>query len=84
MDLKDQEKTAFTTYSWLDEFKKMPFGLVNAPATFQNLMEVVLSGLVREGCLVYLDDVLVMGKIMREHNENLKQVLDGFVLLAYA
>ena len=76
MDSKDQEKTAFTTYSGLYEFKKMPFGLVNAPATFQRLMEVVLAGLAREGCLVYLDDVLVMGKTMEEHNRNLEKVLD--------
>ena len=76
MDSKDQEKTAFMTYSGLYEFKKMPFGLVNAPATFQRLMEVVLSGLAREGCLVYLDDVLVMGKTMAENNKNLRLVLD--------
>ena len=76
MNPSDQEKTAFTTYSGLYEFKKMPFGLVNAPATFQRLMEVVLSGLAREGCLVYLDDVLVMGKTMKEHNENLQKVFD--------
>ena len=76
MNPSDQEKTAFTTYSGLYEFKKMPFGLVNAPATFQRLMEVVLSGLAREGCLVYLDDVLVMGKTMKEHNENLQKVFN--------
>ena len=76
MDPHDKEKTAFATYSGLYEFKKMPFGLVNAPATFQRLMEVVLSGLAREVCLVYLDDVLVLGKTMEEHNRNLMQVLD--------
>ena len=59
----DQEKTAFTTYSGLYEFKKMPFSLVNAPATFQRLMEVGLAGLAREGCLVYLDDVLVISEV---------------------
>ena len=53
-----------------------PFSPVNAPATFQRLMEVVLSGLTRDGCLVYLDDVLVMGKTMEEHNQNLAKVLD--------
>ena len=40
------------------EFRKIPFGLVNAPATFQRLMEIVLSGVARNGCHVYLDDVL--------------------------
>ena len=76
MDPADQEKMAFSTYSGLYEFRKMPFGLVNAPATFQRLMEVVLAGLAREVCLVYLDDVLVMGKTLEEHNENLAKVLD--------
>ena len=75
MDPSSQEKTAFTTYSGLYEFCKMPFGLVNAPATFQRLMERVLAGLARGGCHVYLDDVLVFGKTMEEHNQNLTEVL---------
>lgn len=76
MDPASQEKTAFTTYAGLFEFKKMPFGLVNAPPTFQRLMEAVLAGLTRHGCLVYLDDVLVVGKTLQEHNENLARVLE--------
>lgn len=55
-------------------FKKMPFGLVNAPATFQRLMEIVLAGLARDCCLVYLDDVVVLGKTMDEHQDNLTKV----------
>ena len=70
-----KEKTAFTTYSGLYQFKKMPFGLVNARATFQRLMEVVLSGLARTVCLVYLDDIIVIGKTLEEHNVNLGKVL---------
>ena len=76
MDPDSQEKTAFITYSGLYEFKKMPFGLVNAPATFQRLMEIVLTGLARDGCMVYLDDVLVIGRTFDEHNKNLTKVLE--------
>ena len=74
MDQASREKTAFITYSGLYEFKKMPFCLVNAPATFQRLMEVVLNGLARDGCMVYLDDVLVVGRTFEEHNNNLAKV----------
>ena len=74
MDPASIEKTAFTTYSGLYEFRKMPFGLVNAPETFQRLMEVVLSGLARGNCHVYLDDVLVFGRTLEEHNANLARV----------
>lgn len=62
-----QEKTAFTTHMGLYEFKVMPFGLCNAPATFQRLMENVLSDLVQGRCLIYLDDVLVLGQTFEEH-----------------
>ena len=75
MEASSQEKTAFTTHCGLYEFRKMPFGLVNAPATFQRLMEIVLSGLARDSCHVYLDDVLVFGKTLEEHNQNLQCVL---------
>ena len=51
----------------------MPFGLCNAPATFQRLMEQVLQGIAREKCLVYLDDVLVIGRTL-EHLGNLREV----------
>ena len=71
---EDKEKTAFSTGNGLYHFNVMPFGLCNAPATFERLMEIVLRGLTWKTCLVYLDDVLVMGKTFDEHLENLKAV----------
>ena len=57
-----QEKTAFTTLNGLYEFTSMPFRICNAPATFQRLMELVMHGLARECCMVYMDDTLVLGE----------------------
>ena len=61
MDATDREKTAYVTQGGLYEFRVMPFGLVNAPATFERLMERVLRGIAWLECLVYLDDILVFG-----------------------
>ena len=74
MEESSKEKTAFTTEVGLYEFCVMPFGLCNAPVTFQRLMEKVLHGLVGKVCLVYLDDVLVLGKEFDEHLRNLELV----------
>ena len=76
MSPESQEKTAFVTHSGLYEFAVMPFGLCNAPATFQRLMESVLVGLARDTCIVYLDDILVLGKTFQEHLQNLWRVFD--------
>ncbi|CAK1595807.1 unnamed protein product [Parnassius mnemosyne] len=53
----------------------MPFGLCNAPATFERLMELVLSGLIGDACLVYLDDIITVGRTFEEHLQNLECVL---------
>ena len=54
-------KTAFATHSGLFQFRVMPFGLCNAPATFERLMDQVLQGLRWSRCLVYLDDIISFG-----------------------
>ena len=77
-DLADREKTAFTSRRGLFEFIVMPFGLCNAPATFERLMETVLAGLHWEICLIYLDDVIVTGKSFKDMVQNLGKVFERF------
>ena len=72
---RDQPKTAFVTPDGLYEFRRMPFGLCNAPATFQRLVNRALTGLKWTACLVYLDDILVYGRDLSEHNMRLRLVL---------
>ena len=56
---QDRVTTAFLTHRGLYVYNVMPFGLCNAPATFQRLMEKVLGQLEGSGVLIYLDDVLL-------------------------
>nr|VZI08406.1 unnamed protein product [Spirometra erinaceieuropaei] len=71
----DRAKTAFMVPSGLYEFNMMPFGLANAPATFQRLMTTVLRDITPTACLIYLDDIIVHGKTVEEHNAHLREVL---------
>jgi hypothetical protein len=78
MEESSQEKTAFVIPGGGHfEFLRMPFGLTNAVPTFQRLMSVVLEGLLPLRCLVYLDDVLVIGRSFEQHLENLEAVLEA-------
>ena len=54
-------KTAFATHTGLFQFRVMPFGLCNAPATFERLMDRVLQDLRWNRCLVYLDEIISFG-----------------------
>ena len=74
MDPRDQEKTAFTTPLGLYEFQRMPFGLCNAPATFQRLMQQCLGGQLTESLLVYLDDIIIYSPDFSSHMQHLDQV----------
>jgi hypothetical protein len=53
------EKTAFSCHKGHFQFRKMPFGLNNAPATYQRCIDIVLLGLKEIDCLVYLDDMFL-------------------------
>jgi len=59
---EDRDKTAFTSREGLFRFVRMPFGLMNAPSTFQRVMDCVLRGLTWRTCLVYLDDIIIFTK----------------------
>lgn len=72
---KDREKTAFTTPFGLYEYLRMPFGLCNAPATFQRLMQATMSDLMFQIVLVYLDDLLVFSSTLSDHLVRLETVL---------
>nr|VZH94052.1 unnamed protein product [Spirometra erinaceieuropaei] len=73
---EDRPKTAFSIPSGFYEFETMPFGLANAPATFQRLMASVLRDLCPTACLVYLDDVIVHGSTVESHLDNLQTVFN--------
>ena len=75
MDIDAQEKSAFCVPNGLYQFKRMPYGLCNAPATFQRLMEQVLSGLNWEICLLYIDDIIVFSSDFSQHLERLDKVM---------
>ena len=76
MDEEDAEKTAFVVEDGLYQFKVLPFGLCNAGATFQRLMQLTLSGLSWEQVLVYIDDLIVHSQTFSEHLKHLKQVFE--------
>ena len=76
VDPKDRPKTAFATREGLFQFKTMPFGLCNAPATFERLMETVLRGYLWQRCMCYLDDVIIYGTSFEIAHDNLRAVLE--------
>jgi RNase H-like domain found in reverse transcriptase/Reverse transcriptase (RNA-dependent DNA polymerase) len=72
----DRDKTCFVTRRGTFRFKVLSFGLSNAPALFQRLMDLVLVGLTWEICLVFLDDVIIMSETFDEGLVRLKAVFD--------
>ena len=64
---EEGDKTTFTCHAGCYRFKRMPFGLCDAPATFQRTLDILLAGLRWKTCLVYLDDVIVFSKTFDEY-----------------
>jgi transposase InsO family protein len=75
MDPESIPLTAFSTRYGQFEYLVMPFGLRNAPSTFQRVMNLVLEGLVDDFCVVYIDDILVFSNDREEHISHLRKVL---------
>src|SRR6266511_900580 len=74
---RSQKYIAFLTAYGLYQFKVMPFGLVNTPATFQRLMNDVLRDYLRKFCLVYLDDIIIYFKSLKDHKQHVRKVLQA-------
>lgn len=74
MDVGSVGKTAFRVPFGLYEFTRMPFGLANAPGTFQRVMEMCLGDLNLSELLIYLDDILVFSSSVEEHLDRLDKV----------
>jgi len=77
MKEEDKEKTAFITHKGLYEFNVMPFGLCNAPRTFQRLMNYVLQEYLGKFVAVYLDDIIIFSKTFEQHIDHIHLVFEA-------
>lgn len=75
----DRWKTAFLTHRGLYQYKRMPFGLKNAPLQFQWFMDSVLGSLRWTSALVYIDDILVFSDNLDTHASHLATLLDSAI-----
>lgn len=71
----DRSKTAFTTPFGTWQFRRMPQGLTNSPATFQQTMEKVMARLNLQEVITFLDDLIVFSDSLEQHEERLMKVL---------
>ena len=75
MDDKSKELTAFVSSAGLHHFRKMPFGLRCAPATFQRLMSDLFRTMNWKNVLIYLDDIILFSNSFQQHLQHIEEVL---------
>jgi hypothetical protein len=78
LDEESAQKTCFQTKKGSFRFEVLTYGLCNAPACFERLMELIMKDLTWQACLVYLDEVLVFSPTFEVHLERLRAVLQRF------
>jgi len=71
---EDRDKKTFVCHEGAYRYIRVPFGLTNAPATFQRAIDMILGGLKWKICLVYLEDIIVFSQSPGEHVEHLREV----------
>ena len=71
-----RDYTTFTSWAGAYRFKRLPFGLINSPSSFQRALSSALHGLNFRICLCYIDDVLVFSNNFQQHLTDLRSVLD--------
>jgi len=71
---EDRDKTTFVCLEGAYRYIRPPFGLSNAPATFQPAIDMILGGLKWKRCLVYVDDIIVFSQSAGEHKEHHREV----------
>jgi hypothetical protein len=76
---EDVHETAFKTPNGVMEWATMPFGLCNAPFTFQRMMTNILRGVLHNFVTICLDDVCVYSRTLEEHLERMRLVLQRFM-----
>src|SRR5271170_8354596 len=75
MDQESVPKTAFTSKFGNYEFLTLPYGLTNAPAIFQRMMDTILAPFIRDGrVVVYLDDICIASKYVKDHLRDVMEV----------
>ena len=74
MDPRDIDKAEFNMKEGHWAYNRMPFGLKTAPATFQKMMNNVLSDLTGTRCFVFLDDIVIYANSLVDHDRKLRDV----------